>query len=301
MSDAAGTAAVEETPTEGFWRVPDDVYFADCEFISNSMIGTFINWRPTYFDKYIAPRQPKDDRSSEDAVASPDESEEDSKSAMNMGTALHAAVFENHRFHQIVSVAPKVDRRTKEGKALWAQFLAESQGKTVITADEFSYVTKMHDNIVANPMAMQLLSMPGIKEVPIRWRDKRSGLWCKGKPDLVSESGILVDLKSCRTCRMPAWARLVRDRGYHRQAAMYIDGLKSIGVEMHSFVHIAVHNAPPFECFVYELTDRPIQMGRNEYQTALLNIRDSLESDDWSEPMSQVVQKVDFPEWMYRE
>ena len=68
-----------------------------------------------------------------------------------------------------------------------------------------------------------------------------------------------------------------------------------------SFLHIAVHNKPPYECIVYELLERPIQLGRAEYRAALQGIRTCLDSGEWTDPLANEIQQIDFPEWMYRE
>ena len=199
MTEPAETAAVADVRTPGFWRVSDETYFGDIEHISNSMLSTFLKWRPMYFDKYVEPFAPKTGSAVDPEEVADELPEEEAKSALNMGTALHAMVFETERFGDLVAVAPKVDRRTKEGKALYAKFVEESQGKTVLTSAEWCDVNGMYAAITSNRSAVQLLTMPGgIRETPIRWLDSGTGLWCKGKPDLIVEPGILVDLKSVR-------------------------------------------------------------------------------------------------------
>ena len=48
--------------------------------------------------------------------------------AMVLGSLTHCLVLEPERFAAKFAVAPKVDRRTNSGKALWAAFEHESEG-----------------------------------------------------------------------------------------------------------------------------------------------------------------------------
>ena len=52
------------------------------------------------------------------------------------GNACHLACWEPARFLEEVVAAPKVDRRTKDGKEEWANFLSASEGKLVIEGND---------------------------------------------------------------------------------------------------------------------------------------------------------------------
>lgn len=55
--------------------------------------------------------------------------------ALLFGSALHKFVLENNEFSSEFTTAPLCDRRTKEGKAIYADFLEKSVGKEVITSE----------------------------------------------------------------------------------------------------------------------------------------------------------------------
>ena len=55
--------------------------------------------------------------------------------ALLFGRAAHKYILETYDFYTEFAVAPNCDRRTKEGKETWAKFVAECEGKDVITQE----------------------------------------------------------------------------------------------------------------------------------------------------------------------
>jgi hypothetical protein len=56
--------------------------------------------------------------------------------ALRFGTFVHSAVLEPHTLDDLYATAPDCDRRTKEGKAAWAEFATANAGKTILDAEE---------------------------------------------------------------------------------------------------------------------------------------------------------------------
>ena len=57
--------------------------------------------------------------------------------ALLFGRAAHKYILETYDFYNEFAVAPNCDRRTKEGKETWNKFVAESEGKDIITEEQF--------------------------------------------------------------------------------------------------------------------------------------------------------------------
>ena len=53
--------------------------------------------------------------------------------ALIFGQAFHKLALQPETFSDEFAVMPQVDRRTKDGKAIWAEFCGKSTGKTIIT------------------------------------------------------------------------------------------------------------------------------------------------------------------------
>ena len=75
--------------------------------------------------------------------------------AMKLGTATHCAILEPERFDIEYIEAPYIDRRTKDGKALWSEL--EQSGKIVLTHEEYSNVTSMAKAVSEHELASKLL------------------------------------------------------------------------------------------------------------------------------------------------
>ena len=77
--------------------------------------------------------------------------------AMQRGTALHTAVLEPETWADVVAVQPRLDRRTKAGKAAAAEFEQAAAGRVVLSADDAEEVALMADGVRCHPAAKVLL------------------------------------------------------------------------------------------------------------------------------------------------
>ena len=57
------------------------------------------------------------------------------------GRAAHKYILETYDFYNEFAIAPICDRRTKEGKEKWNKFVSESDGKDVITQEQFEFLS----------------------------------------------------------------------------------------------------------------------------------------------------------------
>ncbi|MEY2748165.1 MAG: Synechococcus phage, partial [Cyanobacteriota bacterium] len=113
----------------------------------------------------------------------PDRIIEPPTAAMTIGSALHTRVLEPHLFDDEYAVAPHCDRRTKEGKMIWADFEAEAAGKTLLKAEDALQIAAMADSLRRHPAARVLLNKAGKAEQSYFWTDDETGEKCKCRPD----------------------------------------------------------------------------------------------------------------------
>ncbi|MBP9988549.1 MAG: PD-(D/E)XK nuclease-like domain-containing protein, partial [Ruminococcus sp.] len=167
--------------------------------------------------------------------------------ALIFGQVFHKLALEPLTFGEEFAVAPVVDKRTKEGKAAWAEFVAHSDGKTIIDRDMFDKASEMVCALYRAPYVKRLLS--GQREVPMFWTDDLTGEPCKCRHDCLTEIGgdtIIVDLKSTADASTEAFMRAAINYGYDLQSSMYSDGYeKNIGRKP-KFVFISVEKEPPY-------------------------------------------------------
>lgn len=192
--------------------------------------------------------------------------------AMRIGTAFHTYVLEPEKFINQIAVSPKVDKRTKAGKAAYAEFTDKAEGKTVISVDEVETIQSMGETIQRHPRASLLLSN-GIAESSIFWTDQETGIKCKARTDFLTNSGAVVDLKKTRNASPHGFLQSVVQYRYYQQAAFYLNGLNEImdkgSIEYNRFAFIAVEDKPPFRVEVYELNAEFLEYGYSECQRLL--------------------------------
>ena len=266
------TATVMETNAQ---------YHADHSHVSHSMLSVFRQSRRVYHDRFVARTQPAPEQTA----------------AMRLGALVHLAILEPDVFATQCRVAPKVDRRTKEGKAIAAEFEAENADKIIITPDENEITDRIVEAVESSTKAKQLLSHDGDIETSIRWNDRESGMQCKCRPDKLRSCGLILDLKTTRDASPRGFARSCAALGYHRQAAWYLDGALANGIESPGFAFIAVETSYPWTVAVYELDTEAVDLGRNENRTAIMQVRDCMRSGDWREPHEKRVNLLSLPKW----
>ncbi len=217
--------------------------------------------------------------------------------AMNKGTCLHSMVLDGtESFYERFSVAPECDRRTKEGKEVYAQFLKESAGKTPISIADLNDVVGMATSIANHPSASDLLSS-GQPEMAITWTDKETGAACKSKADWL-DHGILVDLKSCQDSSYGMFSKTIVNSGYARQLAMYRDGLASNLFPVERCIIIAVENTAPYTAEVYELDEELLDIGHGQYKRLLRGYLANVEADLWPAYRYAGIHTVRAPQWL---
>lgn len=98
------------------------------------------------------------------------ENPQEKKTDLVFGSAFHKAILEPDGFDSEFVIIPCCDRRTKEGKAIYAQFQERSIDKDAITSDEWAQICAMREKVLQNPYAVALLK--GDIETSYYWTDE---------------------------------------------------------------------------------------------------------------------------------
>ncbi len=219
--------------------------------------------------------------------------------AMQIGTVFHAAVLEPDSLSDIVAVAPEVDRRTKDGKTLWAQFEREAHGKIILKQAEYDQIDEMVMALMAHDEASRLIRMNGLTEVSCFWADYR-GFGCKCRPDRITPDGIVLDLKSTEDASPDGFARACAQYKYHWQAAWYLDGLTAAsGYQHDDFRLIAVEKKPPYGVGAYQMPRVYIDIAREQIAPLLDLYKRCREEDSWP-GYSNKTEVLQMPVWALR-
>jgi len=220
--------------------------------------------------------------------------------AMRLGTLFHGLVLEPERVK--IAVAPTCDKRTKDGKATWERFCLENQGAEIVTAEEGEMLLGMVTSVRAHPAASALLAGPGIAEGSAWWMDEQSGELCRCRPDFYREDlGIIVDLKSTEDASPEVFAKSIAKYGYHRQNAMYVDGVEAAtGQLVKGFVFVVTEKSAPNCTAVYQLDMQGEEAGRIQYRALLKALADCKCSGKWP-AYSDRIETISLPAYAAKE
>jgi len=205
----------------------------------------------------------------------------DPTKSMKLGTLLHSCILEPESVKKNYCFAPDVDRRTKEGKAEYAEFLRWNKKKIVVPYEHLEIARHVVRAVEHNEFAQSLLRAKGSSEVSIFWTDAETGVRCKIRPDRWRADGIAVDVKSTQDASPEAFAKDIYKYFYHVQAAFYVDGIAATGDTPRAFVFQACETVSPFGIAHYVLDNESMDLGRSVYRKLLATYADCSKSGQW--------------------
>lgn len=225
--------------------------------------------------------------------------------AIEHGRILHTLILEPEKFDSIYAVAPEeLERR---GTNAWKDFVSKNPGKHHIKANEFSNAKQMAE-VARNHSRATLLA--GLKELSFFWKDPKTGILCKCRPDVLTQKGVIVDYKSTeRAYPETEWARSMARYQYHMQSAFYMDGVVhaleqsgiDLGIEpLKAFVFYAQEKSAPFLVKPWLLGQPSMELGRRQYQQAIDKIVECEASGVWP-GYPEKIDSIDCPEWCWKE
>ena len=220
--------------------------------------------------------------------------------ALSLGSLVHAVVLEEEYIKEMYAIMPKIDRRTKLGKADYEEFLAINSDRVICKQEDWDTAMLMRDAVRSHPAAAALLKRSGKVEQSITWRDPDSGVDCKGRIDLLlpgrgRQKPMIVDLKTTQDAG-PKFANSVAKFGYHQQAAFYKDGMAHGDKKNCGVCIIAVEKTPPYAVGVYVLDGEAVEQGRKNYKRVLTQWQHSVQSNTYP-GYSVAPETLSLPEW----
>lgn len=174
---------------------------------------------------------------------------------------------------------------------------------TVISRDDIAAIQGIARNLERHPLVKRGL-LNGHIERSFIWRDARTGLWVKCRPDAVpTDSGDYVDIKSAgakfgeRTSI--AYGDLVRNvsnYAYHQQAALVAEGATLCGGldrKDFSYTFVFVEKKPPYCSRIMALRDQWVALGAVQNRRALDIIATCIKRGEWPGPGGYDVEHID--------
>lgn len=212
--------------------------------------------------------------------------------AMALGRLVHTLLLEPETFSDTFALSEFDSFRSKAAQE-WRD-AQEAEGKIVITSDQHDLARDMQGEIA---LAMEEVMPLGYDaEVAVY----NHSLRVKGLIDAVPRNGgFLFDLKT--TSEIPAdenaMERFILGRGYHWQAAMYLDLWNAAtGEDRSGFTFLLAETNPACETAVVNLSEKMIDTGRGEYQHALMMWQQCLKENKWTKRYNSPI-TLELPTW----
>lgn len=164
--------------------------------------------------------------------------------SMRIGSALHCLLLRPHRFNELFAVTPlEINRRTKEGKAAYEQFLADAGDRQVLAPKELASAKLAAETAQRNKGVMQLLERCPRRELSVV--AEYEGVLCKIRLDLAAMTlPVGGDLKSTgENATVSDFERAMANYDYDLQACLYMDVASVAGLELEHFAFAVVETA----------------------------------------------------------
>lgn len=209
--------------------------------------------------------------------------EDDETPALLFGSAMHKLALEPDDFgKEYIVMTEPIDRRTKEGKQRYAEFLEEAGDRKILTADQGEQLFEMIQALKQNEDAAALLT--GDHEESFFWTDPDTGIDCKIRPDcLTTYQGkpYIVDYKTTDSCEDGHFERSCRKYGYKLQAGMYCEGMMQQNFEDYGFAFVAQEKTEPYAVRVYICSPEFIREGYDEFRRLIGTLKWCQDNGNW--------------------
>jgi len=222
--------------------------------------------------------------------------------AFAFGRAVHGRVLEPWDYQKKFAIAPKVDRRTKDGKAEWAEFCKRSHDKEIVSKDDGAAIEDIAQSIANNPDSSRWLNPDTddsfVEQSGIVEDDPRGLPWAFAcRPDLRVVGDYIVDLKTCKDASPGHVEKSLVNFGYALSAAWYCDLATRIDGGMYRFVWVFVEKTAPYAVACYEADAEVLAYGREKYEQALDVISEAVKTNQFPASYHRGTMTISLPRW----
>ena len=194
--------------------------------------------------------------------------------ALLEGRVQHTVFLELHNFDKEFIIEPKLDRRTKDGKAAYAKFKEQVGNLTPIPETLYDVCMERRETIA--------------HLIPDGENDKTELTLCyqlhgqpfKSRLDWYDGKRVW-DLKTCRDASPRGFKTAINSFRYHMQASLYIDACRAVGLPIEGFSFLAQEKAQPYPYVVYEMSDEAIKYGQAKNEQALHALLEAEKSGEY--------------------
>lgn len=215
---------------------------------------------------------------------------------MEIGTAIHAAMFEHERYKSDYILLPSVkDRRASEYKQA---VKAAGTSELVLVGHEADKVAGMYQSVSLNTDARETLTKEGWPEISFFAVDATTGLRVKCRFDWLTKDGHAIDLKKTQDVRYEKFQRSVASYRYHVQESFYRNVYMLVaGKPLESFRFLCVEELPPHASKIYVLDDEANAVGRRAYASDMSALYEHKKAGGLPPGLVQETELMSLPAW----
>tara|TARA_R110002012_G_scaffold2179_1_gene10418 strand:- start:4727 stop:5587 length:861 start_codon:yes stop_codon:yes gene_type:complete len=225
--------------------IDDETYFADKKYVTNSMLKNLLTGSTLDINHYL-------------------NAERSETESLIVGSAFHCLLLEPEEFNKRYVYEPKFDKRTKVGKEAYAEFEKTLDGKKPVPEKYEDIFTSMLMNLRTHKAAQSLLASTKNKEVIHFFKDKKTGLECKGKVDAEGDDFIIDVKTTSKGVDMKSFQKFANDYHLTQQAAFYCNAT----AKKH-FFFVMFQLKAPYNIAVYKMSNNAINFGNYYVDTTL--------------------------------
>ena len=174
-------------------------------------------------------------------------------------------------------VAPKLDRRTKQGKEDYANFLSKHINHTILSEDEFANIKGMSLSLKLNPLFISYLNK-GEVEMSNYNTCKDTNIEIKTRPSIKTfeDPSTIIDIQCCIDSSEKKFVSDFFNFNYAIRSSFNLDFSQS-----NKIIYALIEKNPPYQLSFYSLPKEVILQGRKEYKMALSLLKWSYENNFW--------------------
>ena len=222
-----------------------------------------------------------------------DKNKKPERDYFNVGNAVHTLALEPELFAQRFYTLPECDKRTKEGKAIYAAALEACGTKKILSIEQMVDINGMADSLRKNKSALALLQAKGRVEPSIYWEEY--GMKFKCRPDYLRDDGLIVDLKTTKSSYKPFFQKDAYNMHYDISVALTSRGYKALtGKLPENYVFLAVESKPPYLVSSYDTFrnfdefSSVYKIGEARLQSAITKLKECQSTDVWPSYQTEI-------------
>jgi hypothetical protein len=205
---------------------------------------------------------------------------DEDRPAYLLGRAAHVLILEGReRFDTEYAVGGPINSKTGQPFGVNTKAYADwaaTQGKPVITEEQFALIANLATGVHSHAIAVELLS-EGVAEGVVR--TKYCGRPCQARLDFYNPERGIIDLKTCDDL---TWFEAdARRFNYAHQLAFYHALIMRKTGEDAPVHVIAVEKKPPYRCGVWRISEQTLAVARGENEAAIARLGECESRNLW--------------------